>query len=164
VGADGKPDYEQAGLAQNYGLLAPIADELATLQFAGKVKTAAEEPGLEQIELTFGRWSALVNFPPEYTASADTGGLSPTAALQMGRVMVAQLGPDEFLVAGIDARVNFRLTPPAGEKQAQLLTVEQGAYDGTTWKRSRLWNGDETDAGLNFKAPGSVVRVKLGTF
>ena len=163
VGADGKPDYEQVGLAQNYELLAPIADELAALQFAGKVKTAAEEPGLEQIELTFGRWSALVSFPPEYTASADTGGLSPTAALHMGRVMVAQLGPDEFLVAGIDARVNFRLTPPAAA-QAQLLTVEQGTYDGTTWKRSRLWNGDETDAGLNFKAPGSVVRVKLGTF
>jgi hypothetical protein len=162
--ADGKPDYEQIGLAQNYQLLAPIADELAALQFAGKVKTAAEEPGLEQVELTFGRWSALVSFPPEYTASADTGGLSPTAALHMGRVMVAQLGPDAFLVAGIDARVNFRLTPPAGEKQAQLLTVEQGTFDGTTWKGSRLWNGDETDAGLNFKAPGSVVRVKLGTY
>jgi hypothetical protein len=164
LSADGKPDYEQVGLAQNYQLLAPIADELAALQFAGKVKTAVEEPGLEQVELTFGRWSALVSFPPEYTASADTGRLSPTAALHMGRVMVAQLGPDEFLVAGIDARVNFRITPPAGEKQAQLLTVEQGTYDGTTWKGSRLWNGDDTDAGLNFKAPGSVVRVKLGTY
>jgi hypothetical protein len=42
--------------------------------------------------------------------------------------------------------------------------VEQGTFDGTTWKGSRLWNGDETDAGLNFKAPGSVVRVKLGTY
>jgi beta-galactosidase GanA len=164
VSADGKPDYEQTGLAQNYELLSPIADELAQLQFAGKVRTAVEEPGLEQVELTFGRWSALVSFPPAYTASADTGGLSPTAALHMGRVMVAQLGPDEFLVAGIDARVNFRVTPPAGEKQAQLLTVEQGTYTGTKWNPSRLWNGDETDAGLNFKAPGSLVRVKLGTY
>ncbi|HTH53784.1 MAG TPA: DUF5597 domain-containing protein [Edaphobacter sp.] len=164
MGADGKPDYEQVGLAQNYELLAPIADELAALQFAGKVKTAAEEPELEQVELTFGRWSALVSFPPEYTASADTGGLSPTAALQMGRVMVAQLGPDEFLVAGIDARVNFRLTPPAGSRQAQLLTVEEGTYSGTEWRRGRLWNGDETDAGLNFKAPGSVLHVRLGSY
>ncbi|WP_334266507.1 GH35 family beta-galactosidase [Edaphobacter sp. HDX4] len=164
VSADGKPDYEQTGLAQNYELLSPIADELAQLQFAGKVRTAVEEPGLEQVELTFGRWSALVSFPPAYAASADTGGLSLTAALHMGRVMVAQLGPDEFLVAGIDARVNFRVTPPAGEKQAQLLTVEQGTYTGTKWQPSRLWNGDETDAGLNFKAPGSVVRVKLGTY
>ncbi|HEY2038440.1 MAG TPA: DUF5597 domain-containing protein [Edaphobacter sp.] len=162
--ANGKPDYEQMGLAQNYSLLAPMADELAALQFAGKVQTAAEEPGLAQVELSFGRWSAQVSFPPAYTVSADTGRLSPTAALHMGRVLVAQLGPDEFLVAGIDARVNFRLTPPAGEKQAQLVTVEQGTYTGTNWKRTRLWNGDETDAGLNFKAPGSMVRVRLGTY
>ncbi len=164
TGADGKLDYEQIGLAQNYELLRPMDDELAALQLEGKVKTAVEEPGLAQAELTFGRWSALVSFPPEYTQSADTGGLSPTVALQMGRVLVAQLGPDEFLVAGIDARVNFRLTPPAGGKQAQLLTVEQGTYKGTNWQPTRLWNGDETDAGLNFKAPGSIVRVKLGTY
>lgn len=164
AGADGKPDYEQMGLAQNYELLSPMADELAALQFAGKVQTAVEEPGLAQVELTFGRWSAQVSFPPAYTESADTGRLSPTAALHMGRVLVAQLGPDEFLVAGIDARVNFRLTPPASGQQAQMLTVEQGTYTGTNWQRSRLWNGDETDAGLNFKAPGSVVRVRLGTY
>jgi beta-galactosidase GanA len=164
VGPDGKPDHEQIGLAQNYELLSPMADELAALQFAGKVKAAVEEPGLEQVELSFGRWSAQVSFPPEYTASADTGGLSSTAALHMGRVLVAQIGPDEFLVAGIDARVNFRLTPPAGGQQTQMLTVEQGTYTGTEWQRSRLWNGDETDAGLNFKAPGSVVRVRLGTY
>ena len=77
---------------------------------------------------------------------------------------MAQLGPDEFLVAGIDARVNFRLTPPASGQQAQMLTVEQGTYTGTNWQRTRLWNGDETDAGLNFKAPGSLVRVRLGTY
>lgn len=34
VSADGKPDYEQIGLEQNYQLLAPIAEELAALQFA----------------------------------------------------------------------------------------------------------------------------------
>ena len=162
--ANGKTNYEQIGLAQNYELLAPMADELAALQFAGKVQTAVEEPGLAQVELSFDRWSAQVSFPPAYTESADTGGLSATAALHMGRVLVAQLGPDEFLVAGIDARVNFRLTPPAGEKQAQLVTVEQGTYTGANWQRTRLWNGDETDAGLNFKAPGSMVRVRLGTY
>jgi hypothetical protein len=161
---NGKTDYEQMGLAQNYELLAPMADELAALQYAGKVRTAVEEPGLAQVELTFGRWSAQVDFPPAYTASADTGGLSPTASLHMGRVLVAQVGPDEFLVAGIDARVNFRLTPPASERKAQLLTVEQGTYTGTNWQRTRLWNGDETDAGLNFKAPGNIVRVRLGTY
>jgi len=161
---DGKPDYEQMGLADNYALLEPMASELAKLQFAGVVQTAVEEPGLSQVELTFGAWSAQVSFPPSYTESADTSGLSPTASLQMGRILVAQLGPDEFLVAGIDARVNFRRTPPGGKGQTEFLRVQEGSYNGTVWQARRLWNGDETDAGLNFKSPGNIVKVTLGSF
>jgi beta-galactosidase GanA len=161
---EGKPDYEQLGLADNYALLLPMAAELARLQFAGVVQTAVEEPGLAQAELTFGDWSAQVTFPPAYTESADVSGLSPTAALHMGRVLVAPLGPNEFLVAGIDARVTFRRTPPAGKGQTEFLRVEEGSYNGTRWTPRRLWNGDETDAGLNFKSPGDVVHVKLDTY
>jgi beta-galactosidase GanA len=161
---DGKPDYEEQGLADNYALLEPMDVELARLQFAGALQTAVEEPGLAQAELVFGPWSAQVTFPPEYTASADTAGLSPTAALHMGRVLVAQLGPDEFLVAGIDARVSFRRTPPAGKGQTEFVRVEEGSYKGTAWTMHRLWNGDETDAGLNFKSPGNVLHVRLGVY
>ena len=161
---DGKPDLEQIGLAENYALLAPMSDELARLQFEGKVQTAVEEPGMSEAELTFGPWSAHIFFPPSYSASADTAGLATTTALHMGRVLIAQLGPDEFLVAGLDARVTFRQTPPAGAKQTEFLRVEQGAYTDTSWRSTRLWNGDETDAGLNFKTPGSIVHVKLGTY
>lgn len=161
---NGAPDLEQIGLAENYALLAPMSGELARLQFEGKVQTAVEEPGMSEAELTFGPWSAHVFFPPSYSASADTAGLATTAALHMGRVLVAQLGPDEFLVAGLDARVTFRQTPPAGTRQTELLRVEQGSYTDGTWHSTRLWNGDETDAGLNFKTPGSIVHVKLGTY
>jgi hypothetical protein len=40
---------------------------------------------------------------------------------------------------------------------------EEGRYENRTWKFLRLWNGDETDFGLNFFHQGKVVRVKLGT-
>ncbi len=161
---DGKQDYEQIGLAENYALLEPMAVELAKLQFAGAIQTAVEEPGMAQAELTFGEWSAQVSFPPAYTESADTSGLSPTAALHMGRVLVGQLGANTFLVAGIDARVSFRRTPPKFKGQTEFLRVEEGSYSGTVWKARRLWNGDETDAGLNFKSPGSVVQVTLSHY
>jgi len=160
----GKPDLEQVGLVDNYALLAPMAEELARLQFAGAVQAAVEEPGIAQAELTFGKWSAQISFPPEYTASADTSGLSPTAAMHMGRVLVAQIGPDEFLVAAIDARVSFRPTPPGGKGQTEFLRVEEGFYTGTQWHGVRLWNGDETDHGLNFKSPGSIVHASLRNY
>ena len=161
---DGKMDYEQVGLAANNELLLPIASVLAQLQFEGKVQTAVEEPGMSQAELTFGKWSAQVTFPPSYSESADTSGLSPTAGMKMGRVLIAEIAPGEFLVAGIDARVSFRQTPPGGTSQTEFVKVEEGTYLGTTWKSGRLWNGDETDAGLNFKSPGSVLHVQLGTY
>ena len=165
----GKPDLEERGLADNYELFSHMDEALAALQLAGKIQTSVEEPGLSAAELIFGspneqQWSAQVTYPPSYTESADTSGLSPTAALHMGRVLVARLGPKEFLVAGIDARVNFRQPPPAGRKQTGFLRVEEGAYEGTVWKPKRVWNGDETDAGLNFKSPGSVLHVTLETY
>ena len=82
----------------------------------------------------------------------------------MGRELKAPIGADEFLVAGIGARVDFLLTPPANSQQTQLLDVAQGHYDGTLWKFERFWNGDETDHGLNFHSPGAILHVKLGTY
>jgi hypothetical protein len=141
-----------------------MSAELAHLQFAGAIQTAVEQPGIEQVDLTFGDWAAQVTFPPAYSASADVTGLSPTAALHMGRVLVAQLGPSDFLVAGIDARVRFRRLPLDTTTQTEFLRVEEGHYINTTWTPTRLWNGDETDAGLNFKSPGSLLHVHLGTY
>jgi beta-galactosidase GanA len=161
---NGKPNYEQQGLADNYALLEPMSAELARLQFAGSIRTAVEEPGITQSDLTFGDWAAQVTFPPAYSASADVTGLSPTAALHMGRVLVAQLGSNDFLVAGIDARVAFRRLPLNTTAQTEFLRVEEGHYTNTTWTATRLWNGDETDAGLNFKSPGSILHVHLGTY
>lgn len=160
----GKVDLEAVGLAENFALLAPMADELARLQFAGKVQTAVEEPGLSQAELVFGEWSAQVSFPPSYTDSADVSGLSATSALKMGRVLVAQIGPNEFVVAGLDARVSFRQAPPAGKRPTEFVRVEEGTYTGTEWHAGRIWNGDETDAGINFKTPGNVVHVVVGAY
>ena len=124
-----------------------------------------EEPGISQKELEFGSWRAVVSFPPSYDPpAAPVSTTSDTTGLHAGRVVVAALGPDEFLVAGIDCRVQFALPVHANGKQGQLLRVEEGRYDGTTWTPLRLWNGDETDYGLNFGGRGSLLRVRLGSF
>ncbi|HEY5329973.1 MAG TPA: DUF5597 domain-containing protein [Acidobacteriaceae bacterium] len=161
---NGTPEGESAGFAENNRLLGTMADALAQLQYEGKIKTAVEEPGLSQIELAFGDWSALVSFPPAYNSGLPTDKLSASAKLQMGRVLIAPIGPNEFLVAGVDGRVSFRRTPPAHGAQTQLLSVEEGRYDGANWKPGRTWNGDETDYGLTFTSPGAVLHVKLGTY
>jgi hypothetical protein len=164
LGPDGKLDVERQGLAENNRLLVPSGEVVAQLQFQGKTQTAVEEPGLAQIELAFGDWTALVSFPPAFDSAVPNDGGSPSARLKMGRVLIAPIATDEFLVIGIDAQVSFHRTVHSQTVQTQFLHVQEGHYEGPVWKGGRLWNGDEADSGLFFSSPGAVLHVKLGTY
>ena len=163
-GSDGKLDVERQGLAENNRLLVPSGDVIAQLQYEGKIQTAVEEPGLAQIELPLGDWTALVSFPPAFDSAVPNDGGSPSARLKMGRVLIAPIATDEFLVIGIDAQVSFHRTVHPQTVQTQFLHVQEGHYEGSDWKGGRLWNGDEADSGLFFSSPGAVLHVKLGTY
>ena len=155
---------EIAASIEGFRLLGSFDRALAALAFAGKVKTAVEDNGIAQRELDFGATRIVVSYPPAYDPPASpVSTTSDTSHLREGRVVVAQLGEEEFLVAGIDCRVQF-LPGVHSSKQMQLLKVEEGYYDGETWVATRLWNGDETDYGLNFGGKGSLLHVKVGTY
>jgi len=78
--------------------------------------------------------------------------------------LIAQLGPDEFLVTGVDASISFHLPGKLPWMRSEIITAEQGAYQNGEWKLQKLWNGDETDRGLCFHDKPEVVRVRLGRF
>ncbi len=146
--------------AENFALLGPMNREIAKLNFEGKLKTSVEEPGRAQQELDFGTWQATVSFGfPQYD-----GRRPPGTKDAHGVALVAQLGPDEFLVTGIDASVSFHVPGRLPGLRMQILSAEQGSYDNGVWKPLRLWNGDETDRGLSFHHEPTAVRVQLGTF
>jgi hypothetical protein len=149
------------GHARNFALLAPMDREIAKLNFEGKLKTSMEEPGKAQQELDFGAWQASVAFGfPQYD-----GRRPPGSKDAHGVALVAHLGPDEFLVTGIDASVSFHLPGKLPGMRMQILSAEEGSYENGVWKPLRLWNGDETDRGLQFNAEDpAVVRIKLGRF
>ena len=179
------PNLEMLAVVNGFSLLGSFTPELAQLKFAGKLQTAVEEDGIAQKELAFAAdgtaaplsagaaptapanaaWRVVVSFPPAYDPpAAPVSTTSDTTGLHEGRAVVASLGPNEFLVAGIDCRVQFALPVPSNGKQAQMLKVEEGHYDGTRWTPTRLWNGDETDYGLNFGGKGSLLRVTMGSY
>ncbi len=155
-----KPGELPKAHAENYALLKPIGREVARLDYEGKLKTAVEEEGKPEEDLTFGRWIARVTFGfPQ-----RDGRLSPPGTKDfLGRALVAQLGPDKFLVAGIEARVTFYLASGYGGHM-QILSAEEGTYNNETWRPSRVWNGDQTDRGLNFHHEHQIVQIQLGTF
>jgi hypothetical protein len=75
------------------------------------------------------------------------------------------LGPNEFLVAGVQCRVDFIPQQPTGGKlQRMWISVEEGSYIDGVWKSTCLWNGDQTDYGLNFGQEPHVLRVHLMSY
>jgi len=154
-------DVAAAGHARNFALLAPMVKEIAKLNFDGQLKTSIEESGQVQQELDFGAWQATVS----YGFPQHDGRRPPGTNDAHGEALVAQCGPDEFLVTGVDASVSFHIPGRLPGMRMQILSAEEGSYDHGVWKTERLWNGDETDRGLQFHADDpAVVRVRLGRF
>ena len=146
--------------ASNFALLGPMSQEIAKLSFEGKLKTPVEEPGRERRELDFGSWQATVS----YGFPQHDGQRPPGTKDAHGVALVAQTGPDEFLVTGVDSSVSFHAPGWLPGLRMQILSAEQGSYDNGVWKPTRLWNGDETDRGLSFHQAPAVVRVLLSKF
>jgi hypothetical protein len=144
----------------NFALIGPMSREIASLEFEGKVKTAVEEPGQPTQEIDFGEWQATVAFGfPQ-----PDGRRAPGTKDAHGAALIAELGPNEFLVTGIDSSVTFHLRGRQPWSHSQVLTAEQGIYDTGVWKKLRLWNGDETDRGLCFYQKPEVVRITMDRF
>jgi Domain of unknown function (DUF5597)/Beta-galactosidase len=148
--------------AQQYALLAPIDRMLAMSEFEGKVRGSCEDPQNHVQALSFGRWQAVVKYgmPSFGNWMQPTGNTPPD-----GGVVILELDPDEFLVAGHHVRVDFTPTFAPGKKRL-FLRVEEGSYDAAgKWMTARIWNGDQTDYGLNLRADEDVLlKVSLTTF
>jgi hypothetical protein len=146
--------------SNNFALIGPMSREIAQLEFDGKLKTAVEEPGQTAQELDFGGWQVTV----AYGFPQPDGRRAPGTKDAHGVALVAQLGPDEFLVTGMDASISFHLPGKLPWIHSQVISAEQGTYENGVWKPLRLWNGDEDDRGLCFHEKPEVVRVRLGQF
>jgi hypothetical protein len=148
--------------ADNYIVLSAIDEQVARLNFAGKLQTAVEEKGMARQTLHFGDTDAVISFGfPQ-----SDGAMPPGTADRQGRALVAQLGPLEYLVTGFDASVSFHLSAAATARneQIEILRAEEGTYENDAWQPTRILNGDETDRGLNFRGGVQLpVRIRLHT-
>ena len=76
--------------------------------------------------------------------------------------------PSEFIVTGFSASVSFEPAQAAAGKasteQVEILQAEQGTYTDGVWHSTRIWNGDQTDRGLNFPENNKdIIRIRLQT-
>jgi beta-galactosidase GanA len=146
--------------AREYRLVGSMQTELARLSLQGKLHGVAEDPAHHSQTLTVGRWQAVVS----YGLQSFGYGTPPGNPQADGGVLIGELAPDELLVTGYHARVTFELAAPKDGEKTQLPRVEEGFYRDGAWNFLRVWNGDQTDYGLNFTSGTQVLHVRLGTY
>jgi len=139
-------------LAADYRLVKATMPALTDLQAAGKLKAAVEEDIVRGKNLIFDRYHILVRFLPT------------TPPVPSARVLVGELGPDEFLILGFRAAVDFRPAVGSGFTAAQFLQAEEGVYENGVWKttnRGRIYQGSYAPPSVSLPAQGAIFRAKL---
>ena len=167
----------------NFRLIGPMQREIARLNFEGKLQAVAEEQAKPVQILSFGSWNAEVTFGT-FRPGGNPPAENPKPA---GRVLVAQLADNQFLVAGYFCRIDFR---PAGTQEQrksqrvipgtdetpsalidgvwqhrQFLRLEQVTWEDGAFKpvRTTGGRGGETN-GLYLGETPVVLRVSLTTY
>ena len=153
-----------ADLASSYHLLGPMVSEISQWQAEGKLRAAVEGPRVFSELLHCGDYDVLVEFNRPNWGFESNGSKTDGE----GRVLIAQIAPGEFVLAGFETRVRFRARrglPATGQRKpgdgARFLRAEEGAYADGTWTVRRPLNGDQTDFGVNLPKAGAVYRVWL---
>ena len=67
------------------------------------------------------------------------------------------------IATGRNVRVEFGRAKTDG-KPMMMARVEEGHFENGQWVFDRLWNGDQTDYGLNFTGGVQILRVKLAVY
>ncbi len=158
-GDNGQVKDSAKPLQDNYRLLGPMLPAIAGLQGTGKLRAAVEEEMVTSHLMHFDQFDVLAQFGD---GRHGYGGEFATGTKDgSGRALVAQLAPDEFLLAGFDTRVQFRPVAANPRQRAQFVTVEEGTFEGGQWKAARQLNGDETFFGVSLPHEGRILSVKL---
>jgi hypothetical protein len=169
-GVDGAPGAplrpDMAAIGDNFRVTQSAIPVIAELQGTEKLKAAVEETGTGARNLIFSQYDALVRFRPPGRQPAGSVGAAQAAAASepSGRVLIAELGPDEFLIMGFDSSVEFRPVQGSEYTAAQLLSNEEGAYENGAWKAAVIGTtsqGDYAGPTVRLSPRGAMVRVKL---
>ena len=162
-------------LGADYRMVNAAMPVILDLQASGKLKAAIADDIIRGKNLIFDRYHLLVRFlaapnafmQPPVLASAPQSSVfvsPPQVPSPAARVLVGELGPDEFLILGFSAGVDIRPTVGSGFTAAQFLQVEEGVYDNGVWKTTNLgrtYQGSSSPPSVSLPAQGSIFRVKL---
>lgn len=174
----GYGNYPLGAKTVDEATLKPVREVYATLSgwhsvlgqaaLEGRVWGVSEPDDRAMRTLDLGDWTVDVGFGRWQFGQPDWTWLGPLDPVPgsdkpRGGAIVAQLAPNEFLVTAYWARIDFKAKP--GGKRRMVVRYEEGHFDAEGhWVFERLWNGDQTDYGLNFTDRPRLLRVITATY
>lgn len=157
-----------APFAELYEAFAPIARDWARISFEHPTWGVAKPDDNGRQLLRLGKWTASIRYDQWQFGGSDWTWMerdpSPILGRKSGGVMIAELGQDEYLVFAQNARVEFSVGDSVTVNGVLFDRVEEGHFAAGAWVMDRIWNGDQTDYGLNFTERPQVLRVRLATY
>jgi hypothetical protein len=147
----GAPAAIGAGFEDTYSVLRPMLPLIARYQYTGKLHPVLQ--GLANGE----DWKESIRVGDRLAANIDfTAAFDPAKGRACG--MIIELAPDDFIVMGTGFDVTFReMEGPL--RDAQLISIEEGTFQGDQWVASRRLNGDERHVSLPEKS--TILRVRV---
>ena len=154
--------------AAPYRLLAPAAREWAAIARDHTVWGTARGKDATDQSTTLGRWKITAQYARWSFGEDDWTWIErdahPLADKPVGGMVVAQLGPDSFLLTGTDVRVRLVLAAPAKGESAQIIEAQEGHFANGQWLMTRRWNGDQVDYGFNFGKEPVWLKVTMASY
>lgn len=153
--------------ASKYALIAPMDREWADIALHYRTWGCSRPDDGATQATTLGAWTITAEYGQWQFGTEDRnkqrGDAPPWADKPVGGCLVAQLGQNEFLITG--DHVRLKIDPSStGPKHPLMIRVEQGHFDRGNWVMDRLWNGDQTDYGLNFIDTPYLLKVTMGSY
>jgi beta-galactosidase GanA len=155
--------------ASKYRLFRPIARQWARIAASHPTWGAAKGNDAADQSHVMGRWKISTQYDLWQFGERDWTWIktddAATKGKPVGGLVVAQLSDDEFLLSGSNVRARFGLASPGAGENGIMLRVEEGTFDADgRWQMIRVWNGDQTDYGLNLTSTPVLLRVTMAAF
>lgn len=149
-----------------YALFAGMERDWAQIAFEHPTWGVAKPDDGAPVSTTLGDWTVAASWGEwQFGHKTDTWIKSEPpawASEPVGGGVVAQIAPDQYLLAGDHVRFDFR-PREGGPKNATVLRVEEGRMVNGAFAVDRVWNGDQTDYGFNLVDP-TLLRVTTGHY
>jgi hypothetical protein len=134
-----------------YSVLRPLLPLIASRQYTGKLHPVLQ--GLANGE----DWKQSVRLTDRLAANVEfTAPFDPVKGRAAG--MIIELAPNDFVVVGTGFDVTFReMQGPL--RDAELVSIEEGTFQGDQWVSARRLNGDERHVSLPDHS--TILRVRV---